>query len=134
MATEHFLDAELECKCGCGLLPSREDQDYLEAFRVLYGKPMILNSAMRCPEYNNQVSRSGLDGPHTIFAIDVKVSYTDADDLIELAYSRSPYGTRWWTGIGIRQHGDPSRRFVHLDKVDTDRHPRPITWTYNVYV
>lgn len=34
------------------------------------------------------------------------------------------------TGIGQRQHGEMSERFMHFDDLTPDIAPRPRTWTY----
>lgn len=137
MATEHFSDEELVCACGCGGLPSDEFQRRLEELRLELGRPMTLNSAYRCPEYDAEVhhrahpwfSEEKRYGPHTIGAVDVSCARMGGGyprDLIVLACRHG------WTGWGSRLHGPQKRRFVHLDRVPTSHItiPRPATWTY----
>ena len=52
MATTHFTDKELECKCGCGARAKHETFEMLEEVRSIYGYPMRVNSGMRCLQYN----------------------------------------------------------------------------------
>lgn len=123
MATEHFSDAELECKCLCGGLPPQDFQDHLEELRVVFGEPMIVTSGYRCPDYNQQVSSTGQDGPHTIAAVDIGISGAKALRLTGLAWQMG------WTGIGWNQRG--SSRFVHLDRLpQAGGRPRPWCWSY----
>lgn len=122
MTYKYFSDAELSCQCGCG--DSLMDDHFmrkLEAMREEAGFPFPLSSAKRCPEHNNRVSSTGLDGPHTTGqAVDIAVSRGEAYIVAELAFK---YGM---TGIGFKQHG--SGRFVHVD--DLHESPRPNIWSY----
>lgn len=125
MATAHFEDSELACHCGCALLPPQEFQDQLEAFRVAWGRPMILSSCFRCPAHNVAVAKTGPHGPHTIGAADVQIYGPAAFGFLLAAMH---FG---WTGIGINQTGEHSQRFIHVDMLqDTPEHPRPALWSY----
>ena len=94
MITDHF--SEMKCK-GSGDCDgprvhgsTREDQN---GTRETY----IVSSGYRCPEYNDQVSSSGLTGPHTTGrAVDVVCS-GDALKIMELAIKHG------MTGIGVSQ-------------------------------
>ena len=75
--TEHFDSSEFRCKCGCGQgdwLMAPELVQALEELRELIGKPIIVNSAYRCPKHNAQVV--GVDNSyHTQgMACDIAVS------------------------------------------------------------
>ena len=75
--TEHFDSSEFRCKCGCGQgdwLMAPELIQALEELRELIGKPIIVNSAYRCPRHNAQVG--GVDNSyHTQgMAADIAVS------------------------------------------------------------
>lgn len=123
--TPHFTLQELTCPCGCGLLPKLQSVQRLEQVRVVYGKPMKLSSAARCPEYNAKVSTTGLNGPHTLGAFDVLVSGHNVWELIQIAME---YG---FTGIGVSQRGPHEKRFIHLDDIlGSPVHPRPWVWSY----
>jgi hypothetical protein len=51
--TEHFTKEEFACRCGCGTGEiSMILVDALEYTRVLYGKPMRINSGLRCLSHN----------------------------------------------------------------------------------
>lgn len=123
--TQYFSDAELACKCGCGLLPPPAHRAKLERLRERYGKPLRVASGARCPKHNAAVSSTGLTGPHTKGATDLAVAGADALHLVDLALEQG------FTGIGISQKGPHGSRFVHLDDLpDAPGQPRPTIWSY----
>jgi len=52
---EYFPDKELMCPCGCGSMPTKESVERLYALRLLYKKPIPINSGARCVYHNNKV-------------------------------------------------------------------------------
>lgn len=122
MATVHFSDRELSCFC-CGQAGLTLDfLNALEELRRKFGKPMPVTSGYRCESYDAQV---GGAGPHTIGAVDVAMHGPLAHELISAAMELG------WTGIGVKQHGQYRRRFLHFDRLaGDDSHPRPRVWTY----
>lgn len=123
--TPHFTLKELQCRCGCGRMGM--DQAFLERLedlRIAYGKPMIINSGYRCPDYNDRISSTGRTGPHTLGAVDVRISGAEAHRLLAMAMLIG------FTGIGVKQHGPGGGRFIHLDNLPAHNHPRPRVWTY----
>jgi len=34
------------------------------------------------------------------------------------------------TGIGVAQRGNHDSRFIHIDNMSSDTHPRPWVWSY----
>lgn len=125
MATsEHFTDEELSCKCGCG--ENLMEPEFLEALESLRldqgGFPMVVTSGYRCPWYNSQVSKTGVNGPHTTGkAVDIAIGYEPAFNLVKTALDLE------FTGIGIQQRGTPEFRFIHLDTLEDNR---PRLWSY----
>lgn len=116
---EHFTRQEVECRCGCGMVPEPEFMDRLELLRAAYNAPTPVTSGARCPAYNKKVSTTGDSGPHTTGrAADIGVRGADARRLLSEALKLD------FTGIGINQKG--SARFVHVDDVPG---PERI-WTY----
>ena len=115
--TPHFKREELECKCGCGRMEfSLVAVQSLESLRMEFGVPMIIASGFRCPEYNDEVAGTGLEGPHTIselhnITVDVRESGPNAYELLELAIIHG------FTGLGIHQQGSSSGRFIHMDRL-----------------
>jgi zinc D-Ala-D-Ala carboxypeptidase len=118
----HFSPEEMACKCcGCVKIDS-EFMDRLEVIRERMAVPLPVNSGYRCPAHNSAVSSTGEDGPHTTgSAADIAISGRDAFDLIGWAYELG------FTGIGVRQHGDHSGRFIHVDLLGDGR---PTVWSY----
>ena len=98
--TDNFPDYELRCKCGCGVMNMEiEFMQKMQTLRDLFGRAIIVSSAYRCPDYNERVSKSGINGPHTTGqAIDCLVSGEDAHRLLTIAC-----GLGSFTGIGISQ-------------------------------
>ncbi len=127
---EYFMDKEVACNCSyCNDGSNHMSKQFmrtLNKLRTQYGKPIVLSSAYRCGEYNNSISSTGYSGPHTTGkAVDIPVAGEDAHRLIQLAFELG------FTGIGIRQHGSWSKRFIHIDMLTTESYPRPRIWTYN---
>jgi uncharacterized protein YcbK (DUF882 family) len=120
---EYFTKEEMACP-HCG--ESKMDEDFmrrLNRLRQQFGKPIIVTSGYRCPEYNDQISSTGRDGPHTTGrAVDIHVYGEDAHRVLFFAL------TGGFSGIGIKQHGDYDGRFIHLDTIETGT--RPWVWTY----
>lgn len=118
----NFRKFEWVCRhCGHHEMQA-EYMAMVQDLRDAYGKPLVVSSGWRCPEYNNKVSSTGLTGPHTTgFAGDFLVSGRDAHELLRLAMQKG------FTGVGISQSGDHSTRFLHLDILSVGR---PWIWSY----
>ena len=121
-STKNFSDLALRCSC-CG--ENKMDEPFLvrlQDIRDIFGVPMTLSSAYRCPAWNERTSNTNSrTGPHTTGrAVDVLVSHKDALRLIRIALERGI------TGIGIKLHGDG--RFIHID--DLSDGIRPHVWSY----
>lgn len=120
--TPHFTAKELQCKCGCGMLPAQDFMDKIERLRVSCGFSMPVTSAARCPEHNARVSGTGRTGPHTTGrAIDLAVDRERAYMVLVAALNMG------FTGIGIQQKG--ASRFIHLDDLPFAQ-GRPTVWSY----
>lgn len=125
MKYKHFSEAELTCQCGCGQqLMNPSFMFLVEELRERVGFALPVSSAYRCPEHNNNVSKSGYDGPHTTGrAIDLRVSHEKSYQVLRIAMSMG------FTGIGVNQKGDG--RFIHLDDLSgAPNRPRPHVWSY----
>ena len=96
----------------------------LQEIRDIFGVPMHISSAYRCPEWNErQWNTKSRTGPHTTGrAVDVLVSGNDALRLIRIALERGI------TGVGVSQKGEYIARFLHID--DLTDGIRPHTWSY----
>ena len=97
--------------------------DLLQQIRTATGIPMPVTSGYRCPEYNERVSTTGRDGPHTLgLAVDIRIYGESAFILVHTAMDAG------FTGVGLRQIGDYYGRFIHLDTMESGLRPR--LWTY----
>jgi zinc D-Ala-D-Ala carboxypeptidase len=120
----YFKPSEFACKhCGANLMQADFLRD-LDELRHEFGRPLIVSSGYRCPDYNANVSATGRTGPHTTGrAVDLRARGGDAYDVLSLALELG------FTGIGVAQKG--SARFLHLDKLpDAPGQPRPFVWSY----
>lgn len=122
--TPHFTNAEVACKCGCGMLPKQDFMDKVERVRVRCGFPLPVSSGARCEKHNSSVSHTGTDGPHTKGrAIDFTVRGTQALTVVRAMLEEG------FTGIGVSQKGES--RFIHGDDLpNTMGSPRPWIWSY----
>jgi uncharacterized protein YcbK (DUF882 family) len=117
---EFFSENEMKCKCGCKGLPKHSLMVKLVKLRKLLG-PLEVSSGFRCPEYNAQVSNTGLDGPHTHgLAADIKIRDAKAIKLMLYAYLEG------FKGFGVSQKG--ISRFIHIDLMP-NRADRQL-WSY----
>ena len=85
---------------------------------------MIINSAYRHPAHNSAIG-GVKDSPHVYGrAVDVAAIGDVAYEIIRLGMKHG------MTGIGVAQRGTQDRRFIHLDDMSADTHPRPWVWSY----
>ena len=123
---EYFTHDELQCRCGCDQAPMKEQfMDILIDILEEFDRPMIISSAYRCVKHNDKIG-GAKDSPHLHGkAVDVAVNLEEAYDLLKIAID---YGM---TGIGIKQNGLMSGRFIHLDNMRNAKgRPRPTVWSY----
>lgn len=96
----------------------------LVSVREKFNTPMIINSGYRHPAHNSAIN-GATRSPHIYGrAVDVAVSGKDAYRLIRIAMELG------MTGIGVAQRGAIERRFIHLDDMNGEDHPRPWVWSY----
>ncbi len=129
--TQHFNEAELRCKCGCDQMKFTDIAvKKLEELRITLRAPIQINSGYRCHKHNDEVSSTGLDGPHTItendnITVDISVVGVNAHSILE------SIDYLVFTGLGIKQKGLHTGRFIHLDCILPDgKAPRPWVWSY----
>lgn len=118
-----FSKEEFKCPhCGeCHMDDAFMDK--LQNIRSKVGIPFIVTSGYRCPEYNDKISTTGRNGPHTTGkAVDISIGPAHTYQVLKMALSEG------FTGIGIHQTGPSNERFLHLDTLVTN--PRPNVWTY----
>lgn len=121
----YFSPKEMRCRGTGELRINHGSMDKLLAIRKAAGFPFPITSAGRSPEYNVKISSSGEAGPHVLAqAFDIGVHGEQAYWLVNNA---AKFG---FTGIGLKQKGPFSQRFVHLDDATEIKGPRPWVWTY----
>jgi uncharacterized protein YcbK (DUF882 family) len=105
------------------MIPSFMDR--LQALRNEFNKPMLITSGFRSRNHSAEQKKKRL-GTHAMgCAVDVECFGSDALKLIELARKHG------FTGIGVKQHSDTNKRFIHLDDAPNATHrPRPWLWSY----
>lgn len=119
----YFSESELSCNCCAQNKFDDQTLLKLNLMRDEAGFPFIVSSAYRCPKYNREIKATQTHA--TGQAIDILVSHDKAYQVIRLAIK---YG---FTGIGVSQKGDTSKRFIHLDDLSSQSNrPRPHIWSY----
>ncbi|MGB2065748.1 MAG: D-Ala-D-Ala carboxypeptidase family metallohydrolase [Marinomonas gallaica] len=121
----NFSRKEMQCKetGECRMIPSFMDR--LQKLRLEFNKPMVISSGYRSRQHSIELNKKRI-GTHAMgCAVDVVCSGSDALRLIELALQHG------FTGIGVKQHSDINKRFIHLDDAPNATHrPRPWLWSY----
>jgi len=120
-----FTPQEMACRGSHCVIIDPVFMDILQSMRASLEIPLPITSAYRSPQHNKSVSHTkALTGPHPDSqAVDIGVRFQDAYKVIAAAPA---YG---FTGIGIRQHGRPAGRFIHLDCWVSRK--SPAVWTYD---
>jgi len=130
MITKNFSSAEMMCSCGCG--EDAMDPDFmsiLQNIREDMNRPLRISRGVRCKTHNSLVSSTGSNGPHVprkngTAASDILIAGADALRLIDIARKHGV------SGVGISQRGTHSKRFIHIDTISDEQHPRPTMWSY----
>lgn len=123
----NFSYSELRCRCGRCDSTGREMNPVfmalLQRLRQVYGKPMPLSSAYRCPNHPNERNKAE-PGEHAQgLAVDVQCRGKDALKILQLALNLG------FVRIGIQQKG--TARFLHLGLApESGRLPSPMIWSY----
>lgn len=123
----NFSLAELRCRCGqcdsSGLEMDPVFMALLQRLRQVYGKPMQLSSAYRCPRHPNELNKAE-PGEHTQgLAVDVRCQGADAVKILQLALNLG------FVRLGVSQKG--TGRFLHLGLApEGGRLPSPMLWSY----
>jgi len=111
--TEHFTKEEFDCQCGCGngdIIISERLVDELEIVRKAYGKPMRINSGIRCLSHNRNIGSR--DTSSHIKGVAADIGCTDMVTRLELMKRLLRDGE--FTRIGLH------KSFIHVD-VDYDK-------------
>ena len=111
--TEHFTKEEFDCQCGCGngdIVISEKLVYELEYVRKIYGKPMRINSGIRCLSHNRNIGSR--DTSSHIKGVAADISCTNMGTRLELV--KKLLRDAEFTRVGL--HKD----FIHVD-VDEDK-------------
>lgn len=110
MISKYFKRSEFSCRCGCGQdTVDAELLAILEDVREHFGKPVIINSANRCPTHNKRVGGASKSVHLTGKAADIVVKGV-APDIVH-AYLTAKYSGKY--GIG------KYKTFTHVDSRST---------------
>ena len=118
----YFTPEEMACKGTRSLKTNPQFMDRLEELRTRVGFALPVSSGYRSPEYDHVKGGAG-----------VHPSGCAADILIAGAstWTLLSHATRLgFHGIGVSQKGRWKHRFIHLDTLVSDQHPRPRVWSY----
>lgn len=120
MITSNFSYLEMACRCGCGFAPTPNDE-FMKKLQLLRDRvgPLPVNSCARCEEHNRAEGGYPRSAHLEAKAADIRIFGPRALQAIEEARRIG------FSGIGIKQKGDKSERFIHLDI-----HPRVALWSY----
>ena len=130
MITKNFSVDEMMCHCGCGEDSMDMDfMDILQNIREDMNRPLKISSGVRCAKHNSIVSSTGSNGPHVprkegTKASDILISGADALRFVDIARKHGI------SGVGISQRGPHAKRFIHIDTLSDEKHPRPTMWSY----
>ena len=103
--TEHFKLKEFACKNSEAVIVSEKLCYVLEAIRAYFGKPVVVTSGYRTPEYNAIVGGAAKSRHMLGIAADIQISGVKPADVA--AYARTLMPT--YGGIGIYS------TFTHID-------------------
>jgi zinc D-Ala-D-Ala carboxypeptidase len=107
MLSKNFSVKELKCKCGCGMLPNPEFVQKLQQLRDLYGRPMHITSAARCPKHNAAVK--GSKNSMHMQGRGADIACSSGQDRIDLIRAAMQLG---FGGLGLH------KGFIHVDDRD----------------
>lgn len=120
---KYFTEDEMKCKGSGKCEMDPKFMVMLDALRKKFGKPIIITSGYRSPEYNISIGGSKNSAHVQGKAADIAVSHADAYKIVGIAIELG------FTGIGVSQKG--GGRFIHVDTADnTPKQPRPHIWSY----
>ena len=106
MKLNQFFDSsEFECKCGCGYFQIDDKLlRLLNELRILFDKPVIINSGCRCSEHNRKVGGSPKSQHLLGKASDIVIKDISPKTVYE-------YIDKTYLGLGLGLYDT----FVHVD-------------------
>ena len=118
----NFTPKEMADRESGRLSISPDFLDRLQTLRDRLRFPLIINSAYRTPERDKRFGGAAVHPQGC--AVDIGIYGERAHRLLSGAMEMG------FCGIGIKQHGPHGKRFIHLDDLVSDDHPRPWIWSY----
>jgi len=107
--SKHFSKEEFDCQCGCGtgtIDPALVLK--LEMARIEYGKPMRINSGIRCLDHNRSIGSKDTSSHIKCLAVDIGCTVTSTrHGLLQILL-------KYFKRVGIH------KQFIHVD-VDSDK-------------
>ncbi len=105
----NFSPHELACKCCGDLIINKEALWALQYLRQLWKRPMIINSAYRCPKHNQRVGGAVASYHLQGRAFDVSFNMSDAAVVSFIYYAT----VSKFRGFGL--YLDAMHPFIHID-------------------
>lgn len=116
-----FKKAEFDCSHSGNNLMEHNFMMKLDMLRQMINRPLVISSGYRAETHPVEAKKKKA-GMHTKgIACDILANHFHALEIIRIALELK------FTGIGVNQKGDYSKRFIHLDTRET---PSPILWSY----
>jgi len=101
----NFTEAEMACRCECGMLPSEFLITDLQALRDACGFPLPITSGARCAEHN--AAEGGAPGSWHVKGEADDIECEDDARRYKIVTLAPQYG---FHGIGI------AKKFIHTDR------------------
>lgn len=117
---KYFTAREMQCKCGCGAGAELMDVNLLrklDLVRLIYDKPIVINSGFRCKTHNDAVG--GVRSSSHLKGLAVDIRAVDDRERYRLVLRL--------LGIGFKRIG-LGKGFIHVD-VDKTKQDN-IMWIY----
>ena len=110
MLSKHFKKREFACKDGCGLGLADGDVnpelvEVLEDVREHFGRPVVINSGLRCQTHNKRVG--GAKKSQHLFGTAADIRVSGVDPALVYDYLNAKYPDRY--GVG------KYKSFTHID-------------------
>jgi len=118
--TKNFTLTEMRCHNGCDvpwtlLENAQELANNLQVLRDALGKPVILVSCFRSPDYNKRIGGARRSYHMKCMAADIKVKGVAPREIKTLILELIEDGKMKQGGVGLYQRGRGTRGFVHYD-------------------
>ena len=113
--TKNFKRREFDCKCGCEMpLEVYENviklAGQLQTLRDYVGRPIKINSAYRCPNYNDNVVKGAKYSQHKLGkAADITIQSLKPIEVYAIIEDLIDFGVMLQGGLGLYD------TFVHYD-------------------